>query len=109
MTWKRPRFRSRKGDDTADADDGVADELRNVRRVHDGELLRFFPSFHGVDTPPTCSFSSVPGILYLEGKDVEQNKHCSTTSVQGAMDCQGSNGLSREQWTARERTSAYET
>ena len=60
MSWKRPRFRSRKGDDTADADDGVADELRNVRHVQDGELLRFFPSFHGVDTPPTCSFSSVP-------------------------------------------------
>ena len=35
----------------------------------------------------------MPGILYLEGKDVQQNKHCSscaaTTSVQGAMDCQG--------------------
>ena len=96
MSWKRPRFRSRKGDDTADADDGVADELRNVRHVQDGELLRFFPSFHGVDTPPTCSFSSVLGILYLEGKDVEQNKHCSTTSVQGAMDCQGAHVCARD-------------
>ena len=48
------------------------------------------------DTPPTCSFSSVPGILYLEGKDVEQNKHCSTTSVQGAMDCQGAHVCARD-------------
>ena len=36
--------KERKGDEafsagTVDADDGVADELRNVRHVHDGELL----------------------------------------------------------------------